>query len=309
MRCFTFLAPVALMAISTVAAANDAECHPAFSSGDVSVVVEGIDIEAGSRTVRDFQVRVVDRGSEGAAPLATSSNSLCPAKIRIARTGLSTNPDSPPFSLAAPSNPNLEILPDAAAGETSNSDVLIANVPPGRQGRSVPFQLSLSTDWGIRAGDYHEQLRMLLVDASGSIVDTAILSITFAVPRAASIRFVGAVVGETAGPAQIDLGTLSTTRPTYSAPFGALILSTAPYVVNFESENQGSLANEATGEQIPYIMTFDASQVDLAGSNAFAFDGPTPRSGDRRPMTIQVPPASAPSGRYADRITATVTAM
>ncbi len=173
----------------------------------------------------------------------------------------------------------------------------------------MPFQLNLATEWGLRAGTYTQHLQISLIDVNGNVTDTGILTITIIIPPTVSIRFVGAVVGGTSGAARIDLGNLSSTRETRSDPFGALILSTSPYLVSFSSVNLGNLAQDQSGEKIPYRLYFEGTEVDLAGVSEFPYFSRTPPSGDRRPMSIVVAPAQAPAGRYEDRITATVTAM
>lgn len=308
MRYLTLLAPLALSVLPSLARAAD--CQPVLLGGDVSVVINGVDIESGGRATENFQVRVQNKaGTGGAGGAGPGGSPPCQATIRLARINPASDPDFPPYSISAPGNRNIEILPDLTEGGSADSDVIIANAPPGPQGRAVPFRLTLATDWGLRAGTYTEQLRISLIDESGNIVDTGTLTITIVIPATVSIRFVGAVVGGTAGAARIDLGNLSSSQETRSDPFGALIFSTSPYLVSFSSLNLGNLLHEQTSQRIPYRLFFDGNEVDLAGVNEFPYFSRTPRGGDRRPMSIVVPPVVAPAGRYADRITATVTAM
>src|SRR3546814_11279311 len=97
----------------------------------------------------------------------------CGATTRIARVGASSNHDSPPYRLSAPGNGQIEILPDPASGGSADSDVVIANAPSGAQGRNVPFQIRVPTEWGLQAGTFTAELQLALIDQGGNIVDTS----------------------------------------------------------------------------------------------------------------------------------------
>lgn len=300
MRYSTLIAPIFLLALPVTATAT--ECQPVFLNSDSSLIIDGVEIEPGGRATQDFQVRVQNAAGPGGGP--------CSMTIRIARLAVSPDPDFPPYLLRAPGNQQIEILPDPASGGTADSDIIIANAPPGPQGRAVPFQIGVQTEWGLRAGTYIDRLQLLLIDEAGNIVDRSPLTITIRIPPAVSLRLVGAVVGGGGGgPAQVDLGNLSSTTETRSERFGARIFSTAAYVVRFDSANQGNLLHEQGREQVPYRLFFDGVLVDLVGANEFPYLNSTPKGGDRRPMRIVVPPVVALAGRYSDRITITVTAL
>ncbi len=315
MRYWTFAAPIALLALPATARAAD--CQPAFIDGDQAVIIDGVEVEAGGLSTQTFQVRVQNEaGPGGGSPGGSASMSgppdggPCEATIRISRVGAARDPDFPAYALSAPGNQQIEILPDIASGGTVDSDISIANAPPGPQGLNVPFQIAVPTEWGLGAGTYTEQLQLSLIDKGGDIADRSTLTVTIIIPSAASLRLVGAVVGgEGNGPAQVDLGNLSSSSETRSQPFKALIFSTAPYAVRFESANLGNLLHEQKRVQIPYSLYFDGALVDLAGTNEFFYPSRTPKSGDWRPMSIVVPPVVALAGHYSDRITVTVTAL
>jgi hypothetical protein len=314
MRYSTLIAPIALWAVPATAGAMD--CQPAFLNGDQSVIINGVEIEPGGRAVQDFQIRVQNAAgsgggsSDGPGMSGMMGGGPCEATIRVARVGPAPDPDVPPYWLRAPGNRQIEILPDPSSGGTTDSDVVIANAPPGPQGRAVPFRVGVATEWGLRAGTYVEQLELALIDGSGNIVDRSTLTITIVIPPAVSLRLVGAVVGGgNSGPAQVNLGTLSSSRETQSDRFGALIFSTAPYLVRLNSVNQGNLVHEQGSARIPYRLFFDGALVDLAGTSEFPYFDRAPKSGDRRPMSIVVPPVVARAGRYSDRVSVTVTAM
>jgi hypothetical protein len=318
MRYSTFIAPIVLLAIPVTAAAS--ECRPSFVDDGQAVVIDGVEIEPGGRAAEGFQVRVQNAAAPAGGPPPTPAppggsvglddGGPCEATIRVARVGAPPASGFPPYLLRAAGNQRIEVLPDPASGGTADSDVVIANAPPGPQGRVVPFQIGVSTEWGLRAGTYVEQLELLLIDRNGEVTDRSSLTISIVIPSAVSLRLVGAVVGDgRSGPAQVDLGNLSSTSETRSDRFGARIFSTAPYVVSFSSANQGNLLHDQGSEQIPYRLFFDGNQVNLAGISEFPYLDSTPQGGDNRPMSIVVPPVVALAGRYSDRITMTVTAM
>lgn len=310
MRYSTFIAPLTLLTASV--GANAASCDPVFASESQSVTLNGIEISPGAIASRDIQLRVRNaaNSSDDRADAAPANSKRCPATIRISRLGMPIDPEFPPFTLSAPGQRQIEILPDPQAGGSTKSDITIVNAPSGPQGRAVPFQIGVLTEWGLKAGTYTEQLELSLVNDSGTIVDRTTLTITIVVPPAVSLRLVGAVTGGAmGGPVRIDLGNLSTTAETRSQPFAARILSTAPYVVNFSSTNLGRLAHDQANAQIAYRLYFDNSLVDLAVTNDFPYLSATPRSGDSRPMRIVVPAVTALAGRYSDQITITVSAL
>lgn len=311
MRYTTLFALIATLAIPGTVMAAD--CQPVFVDSDKSVIIDGIGIEPGGQSTKDFQIRVQNAaGGAGGSPDMSSPGGRgpCQATIRVSRIGALPAPNIPPYSLRASGNRRVEILPDPSASGTANSDVIIANAPSGPQGRAVPFQISVPTEWGLKSGIYTEQLQFSLIDESGGIVDRSTLTTTIVIPSVVSMRLVGAVVGDgSTGPAQVDLGNLSSSNETRSDRFGARIFSTAPYTVRFSSVNLGHLMHDQGRDQIPYRLTFDGNRVDLSGTFEIPYTESTPRGGDRRAMSIVVPPAVALAGRYSDRITMTVTAM
>lgn len=315
MRYSTIIASIFLMASS--AAAHATECQPVFANGAQTIVINNVAIEPGGRATQNFDVRVKNEAGAPTAPaggapgiVGTPGSSPCEATIRVARLGSLPGSDYPPFSLSAPGNRQIEILIDPTSPGTTDSDVRVANAPPGPQGRAVPFQIGVATEWGLSAGTYTELLELLLVDRDGNIVDRTPLTVTVVIPATVSLRLVGAITGGGGNqPAQVDLGNLSSTKETRSEPFGARIFSTSPYVVSISSINLGNLLRQQGSEQIPYTMFFDGVMVDLAGGGEFIQPRGTPQEGDYRPMSVVVPPVVVLAGRYSDRITITVTAL
>src|SRR3546814_15818531 len=69
-------------------------------------------------------------------------------------------------------------------GGSADSDVVIANAPSGAQGRNVPFQIRVPTEWGLQAGTFTDELQLALIDQGGNIVDTSKLTVTLLIPSA-----------------------------------------------------------------------------------------------------------------------------
>src|SRR3546814_19560612 len=89
---------------------------------------------------------------------------------------------------------------------------------------------------------------------------------------------------------------LSSSEETRSDRFEALILSTAPYAVRFDSANRGHLLHEQQRETVPYRLYFDGALVDLAGDNVFFYPTRTPTGVDRPRLSLVLPPVVALAG-------------
>ena len=301
------LASIALTAMPSSLMASD--CVPQFASADQTVIISGVEIAPGATSVDSFHVRVRN-SAENANEAGSNAQNPCAAIIRVARLNGTIDPGFPQYNLEAPGQSQIEVLPNPSTGGTSHSDIEIANAPTGPQGRSIPFQVQVPTEWGLTAGTYTDRLELLMFDRTGALVDRTNLNVTVVIPATVSVRLVGAVIGGGFGSgARIDLGFLSTSRQTRSQPFGARIFSTAPYVVNIASTNRGNLTHVDLGSELPYHLYFDGAQVDLINTNALTYLTHTPRAGVVHPMFLEVPPATVPAGRYSDRITLTVSAL
>jgi len=73
MRYWTYLSVILLASPSMASASH---CKPAFTSGDQSVTIDGVEIEAGGFAKRDFTVRV--RNAERSLGGSTGSSSETP---------------------------------------------------------------------------------------------------------------------------------------------------------------------------------------------------------------------------------------
>ena len=271
------------------------ECHPKFVNNSQTVNVS--DVEVGARKVsrESFNVRIVNE-----------HNGPCSATIRFLRldgTAVSANLE---YALRSGSSV-LELLPNQAATGTSQSDLLVAGIPGGDSGRSVPFLLTIPSDWGVEAGFHSEQIQLSLIDVSTQVVDTLLLTINVTVPPSVSIRVVGATGTDRV--ASINLGNITPRDVSVSDPFGIRVWSTAPYLVSFESENRGNLRHEGGLDLIPYEMRMDEQQVNLGASGDFVFPERTTSLGRVHRLRVQAGPATGRAGGYADRITVTVTAV
>jgi hypothetical protein len=298
MRNSILFASAALVAIPGAA---QAACEPGFMTSSQSVNIVGVDVEPGAVASATLGLNVRNEGGTG--------DQACPAVIRVSRVGASADPSFPAFTLLGPGSQTIEILPDPSAGGSTASDVNIINALPAPQGLDVPFVFRVPTEWGIKAGTYSEQLRFSLYDVGGTLRDTATVTVSITIPRAVSVRLVGAVLGASGtGPARVDMGTLSSSTETRSPDFAALIFSTGPYMVSFASANLGNLLNENGHDKIGYELYFDGQRVDLAGVNGFPYAAATSSLGDFRPLRVIVPAVDAAAGRYTDRVTVTVSA-
>lgn len=288
-------------ALAAIPGAARAACDPGFRSNAQTANIVGVDIEPNAVATAMLSLNVRNEDESSSQP--------CPAVIRVSRIGAATDPNFPPFSLLGPGSQMVEILPDPSTGGTTASDVNVTSAPPAPQGLDVPFDFRVPTEWGVKAGIYTEQLQFSLYDVGGVLRDTATVTVSITIPRAVSVLLVGAVMGGGGGgPAQVDMGTLSSTTETRSPDFAARIFSTGPYMVSFTSENLGNLLNGNGRDKISYRLYFDGQLVDLAGTNGFPYASATSSTGDFRPLRVIVPAATAVAGRYSDRVTVTVSA-
>lgn len=285
-------------------AATAQDCEPVIIDTDTALIIQAGAIEPGGQATRELSVSIRNEAS------GANNGTPCSATLRLARTGPVPSPDFPPYSVFGPGNQQVEILPDPGSGGTVQSDVNISAVTTDPTGRLISLRFTVPTEWGVRAGTYTDQLELLLLDETGAIADRSALTNSIVIPPAVSVRLVGAVLGDgTSGPAQIDLGNLSRSSETRSNPFGARVFSTAPYSIEFSSNNLGYLRHEAGEETIAYRLYYDGGLVNLGGNTEIGYPDHTGRDGSTRSMSIVVPPVVALAGNYSDRITITVTTL
>lgn len=271
------------------------ECVPQFVDSSQTVTVS--DVEVGVREVsrQNFQVRVRNDG-----------NGSCGANIRFARIDGTAPSANLQYTLRSGSSV-LRVLANEAATATSDSDLFVRGLPNGDSGRTVPFLLTIPSDWGIESGFHSEQLQLTLLDTAGQVADTLLLTININVPPSVSIRIVGATGSNNI--ATINLGNITPRDVSISDPFGIRVWSTSPYLVTFESENNGSLRHEDGLDTIPYEMRMDRQQVNLGAGGEFVFPERTTSLGRIHRLRVQAGPATGRAGGYGDRVTVTVTAV
>lgn len=270
-----------------------AECRPEFVESTQTVNFSSVEIGVGEFSRETFAVHV-----------RNAADGDCSATIRVRRIG-TPGPDAPRYTLQSGATV-FEILAEGAV-PTAHSDLPVANAPSDDRGANVAFQLTLPTEWGLQSGFYGEQIELSLLDPAGAEVDTLTLSLNIDIPRAVALRVVGAT-GDTSV-ARIHLGTLSSTEPTASDPFGVRIWSTAGYRVSVLSENRGELVHSSNLDRLPYELDFDRHAVDLRGADSFLYPLHTSSLGRLHPLRVRVGPVNARAGDYADRVTVTVTAV
>lgn len=271
-----------------------AACAPELPQGAQTVNVNALEVGTGQVARENFQIRV--RNVE---------NGACTATLRISRpTGSSM--DAAFLFLLVSAGQAIDILPSEISAPTTRSDIYVPGIPGGTNGRAVPFNITLPTEWGISSGTRTEELLVSLLDENNAVVDTMPLYINTYIPPAVELRIVGATGGNSI--AEINLGTLAPEATTISDPFGVRVWSTSPYSVFFESENRGALVHETSASRISYKLNMNGSPVDITGSTPRSFSLATGALGELHPLSIVVEPFRAPAGDYSDRVTVTVTA-
>ena len=209
--------------------------------------------------------------------------------MRFARLNGSAVSENLEYMLRSGST-SLSILPSEGSTGTSASDLFIPNLPKSNSGRNVPFILTVPSEWGIKSGFHSEQIQLNLIDPSGAVKDTMLLTINVNIPPAVSIRVVGATgSGEIA---RINLGDLNSTEISRSDPFGVRVWSTSPYLVTFRSENGGDLLHANGRDRIPYQLRMGQQLVNLGGSNQFTFSEHTSSLGEIHAMQAQAGPVT-----------------
>ncbi|NCP25150.1 MAG: hypothetical protein GW854_13535 [Erythrobacter sp.] len=278
------------------AASAQTTCAPEFVEAAQTVFVQDIVVGRQDLTIEPFQVRIRNGAQESAR---------CSATIRVARLSISPSINPLRFTLQSQGQA-LEILPRETAPGSFRSDLRIAQLPTGRNGISLPFQLGIPTGWGAQSGRQIEDLLIQLVDDAGQVLDSLPLTIQIIIPPAAEVRVVGATGTDPV--ARIDLGDLDPEQLNVSERFGVRVWSTSAYTVRFESENGGALVHSEVRGRIPYELWMNQQRVSVAGAIAAQIPQGTNALGDFHPLQVQVRPFNARAGNYSDRVQVTVTA-
>lgn len=288
----------AAAAIAPSSAAAQSQCEPEFLQSSQTVTVLAVDIGSSAYTIENFDLRLRN-GSKA------NGGGSCATTLRLARLSTSPTIDLIAYTLQSRGK-SLEILPSETAPGTAASDLRLANLPTGSNGLNLPFQLGVPSDWGTTSGRRTDDLLVMLVDATGTVVDTLNLTIVVDVAPAAEVRVVGATGLDSI--AQLDLGVLDPTATTVSDPFGIRVWTNSPYTVRFVSQNLGKLVHEEDRGRISYELLMNSAPVSVTGGIATSVPRVTTALGDYHPLQVRVAPFSARAGSYSDRVEVTVTA-
>ena len=276
-------------------AQGPADCTARFAEDSVTITLLANDLGHDKFAIGDEDIRI----SSGPDP---RENRACNTIVRISR--LSSDQSFPDYTLTSAGR---LVRPSPSEGVGGSSD-LDVTVPASTAGRTLNFQATASTDWGILSGQFVERLQASLIDRSGVVIDRMAVNLVLQVPKTVDVMFVGAMgTGRTS---TVNLGELSAAAPTESPPFGVRIWSSSPYSFAFVSENRGQLVHDMGMDQIPYRLVIDGLQQALDGTaapmNGMQASG---SGGDFYPLRLTVPARRSVAGNYADRITVSVTAL
>lgn len=292
MQFSAFLAAAASLFLAAPAYAD--ECRPEFVDTSATVSVSSLEIGSGQFSRQNFSI-----------PVRNAGTGDCGATMQLVRLDGISTVDMPPYSLR--SGPTtLNIAPQDATLSPDNQ-LIVPFAPNTPQGYAVPFEIFVPSEWGLRAGNFSEQLELTLLDRNGAKVDSLLLTVNIDVPQAVALRLVGATGNDEI--ARIHIGTVSATNGARSDPFGVRVWSTSGYRVQLSSDNRGELVHVQNLDRLPYQLFFDNQQVNLAGGDEFLFPNSTPSTGTVHLMRAEAAPATVRAGDYADRIVVSVTAV
>ena len=301
MRLFAIFGAICLvtgpaqMASAKVGDGGD-QCSLQFAENSATITMLAANLGPGGSAFGEQAIRVIAEGGG-------ANNGSCRGTLRISRlSGAGSFPD---YRLTARGRPIAPSISEAI-GDARNQ--LNLSLSGNKASRSIDLRTSLPTGGGLVAGRHSEQLQLTLLDASGEVADRMALNVVLEIPKAVDVMLVGATGdGQTAS---IDLGDLSQTEASRSAPFGLRIWSTSAYTYGFSSANGGSLRHALDMDTIPYQLFIEGRPIMLsAGRVEFSSATPSAARGDLYRLGIQVPARRSIAGRYSDRITVSVSAI
>lgn len=271
-------------------------CEPRFFLSAQTVSVPQISVSSDQVTFENFDIRVRN---------ASDNPARCEGTIRIARLSTSPLAMRDQYELTAFGR-QIQILPNENIPGNASSDLPIAQLPSGANGRAIPFRLVIPSGWGTQSGSRSDDLLVTLVDEANIIVDRMVLTVRYDILPSAEVRVVGATGQRRV--AQIDLGELDPERTNLSDPFGLRVWSTSPYTVVFRSQNNGQLIQEQRRGTIDYRLLMNGRRVRVDGVPAAFIPQGTGALGDFHRLLVSVPPFRSRAGEYSDRVEVTVTA-
>lgn len=292
MRFSASLAVAAGLLFTAPAYANG--CRPEFVDSSATINVSNLEIGSGQFSRQSFSI-----------PVRNADEGDCSATMQLVRLDGISMVDMPRYSLQ--SGPTtLNIAPQDATLSPDNQ-LIVPFAPNTPQGYAVPFEIFVPSEWGLKVGNYSEQLELTLFDSNGTKADSLLLTVNIDVPQAVALRLVGATGNDEI--ARIHIGTISASNGARSDPFGVRVWSTSGYRIRVSSDNRGELVHVQNLDRLPYQLFFDNQQVNLAGGDEFLFPNATPSEGTVHMMRAEAAPATVHAGDYADRIIVSVTAV
>lgn len=272
------------------------QCSLQFAEDAVTITILVVDLGPGSSASGEQAIRVLAEGGG-------ANSASCRGALRISR--LSGAGSFPEYRLTARGQPIAPSISEAIGDARNQINLSLSG---NNASRSVDLRMSLPTGWGLIAGRHSEQLQLALLDSAGEVADRMTLNVVLEIPKAVDVILVGATGGGQTS--SIELGDLSPTEATQSAPFGLRIWSTSAYTYGFTSVNGGSLRHALDMDSIPYQLSIEGRPITLS-SGRVEFNNPTSSAarGDLYRLGIQVPARRSIAGRYSDSITVSVSAI
>ena len=269
-----------------------AECRPSFAEGPREVRLAAGDGMDQRQLTQPFRIMIRNDG-----------DGECRLRLRVTRDLGASDAAFPNYTLNGPGG-NISVTSASPADVSSGGGVVILQ-PHARN--SVGYTVNVPVNWGMRSGDYHQQLVFALSEDTGNApLDTAQVRLNLEIPATARIRFAG--VGGEGGAARIDLGELSTTMRTVSQPFAVRVLSTSGYQLRFASQYGGVLRRTDGPEVIPYRLSVDGRPFNMTTGDQINVGEHTGSQGDVHAVSIAVDPDPTwHAGKYTDRVTVAVT--
>lgn len=288
MRQFSYLLGLVLAAVPGAAMA---ECAPRFADGPREVRLTASDSMDKQQLSHRFRVTLRNDG-----------DTECKLRVRVTRDLGASDGSFPNYTLTGPGG-NIAVTSASPSDVSSGGGVII--VPPGGL-TPVTYDVAIPVGWGMRSGDYRQQLIFALShDGGNDTLASSQVALKLEIPATARIRFAG-VNGE--GGARINLGTLSTTTRTVSSPFVVRVLSTASYQLRLSSQNGGNLRRTDGADVIPYQLSVGGVPFNMMLGGQLNVGQHTASQGDVHAVLVTVDPDPTwHAGQYTDRVTVDVT--
>lgn len=196
----------------------------------------------------------------------------------------------------------VNLTPSDASGAASSFRRLLLSVEP-LETRRFRFGLSVPAGQFVSAGLYQQPVRLVVTERRGDEQANLALRFEARVEPLVGISLVGPIVAADGASALIDLGELTSGKSAANPGVSLRVRSTAPYVIDVESQNNGALALKGGGAEwaIDYMFFLAGRPMfDSAGRGRMQ----VPRASlaaDRLPLAVTVGEfEAAQAGRYSD---------